>query len=166
MRARCPDGVLLAAWVDGEAEGDVSTHLDECARCLRVVQGHRQVKRRTASLSAGPDPAPGHDLLACLLTVPTAEHARARATRAAAGTGGWSRPAGVAIGALAGAGLVAATWMAPLGGVAGAGGSGAPTRTPVTVPAAGPATSPANSPATSPAAAVNVSLVRWARAQD
>jgi len=162
MRARCPGQELLAAWVDGEVDADVATHLDRCERCARQVRAHRQVKRRTAGLTAQPSPAPGSDLLASLLTVPVAEHTRQRQARCAPGTARWSRPTVVAVGAVAAAGLATVAWMAPTGSdPAGGAGPAAPTVAPVTAPVTAPVIAPVTSSVTSSPAPVSV--VGWMR---
>ena len=166
MRARCPGQELLAAWVDGEVDADMATHLDGCEQCARQVRAHRQVKRRTAGLSAQPSPAPGSDLLACLLTVPVAEHTRQRQARCAPETARWSRPTVVAVGAVAAAGLATAAWMAPTGPVPdGGAGPAAPTVAPVTTSVSAPITPPFTPPVTSPVTSppAPVSVVGWMR---
>lgn len=115
---RCLDGATLAAWIDDELSVDaaraVHAHVDGCDRCEALVRGHRQVKRFTAVLSAGPEPAPREDLLCTLLSLPALEHSRDRAARTAAGTTGTSRLTGAALAAGVGAGLVAVAWFAPV----------------------------------------------------
>lgn len=170
---RCPEGVLLVAWVDDEVDprtaDRLDAHVDGCDRCLRLVRGHRQVKRRTSGLSAQPEPVPNADLVASLLTLPAVEHTRAGRVRRAHGTPGRSRLSGRAVSAGVGAGLVALAWFAPL--TAGTSTSTPPGTNPVEVPSptapvsvAAPPSAPAPAPArvglpTVPAAATTGSAV-------
>jgi len=123
---RCPDGAVLAAWVDDEVAGlpaaAVADHVAGCARCARAARAERQVKLRTLSLrtevsATHPDPA----LLSVLMTVPQAEHDRAlrRAHRASCGNGphgaGGGRLRMAAMGAGAAVWLLAAVWSSPPG---------------------------------------------------
>jgi len=143
----------------------IPAHLDDCARCRRLVRSHRQVKQRTAGLRTLPVPPPGQDLVDRLLRVPAAEHTRDRTRRCATGPAGWSRVTGVAVGALAGTGLVAAAWMAPVG-TAAVGGSGSgqlsPGQPAAVVPTTGAPTTaaPAGVPTAPP------TLARWSPADD
>ena len=136
---RCLDGATLAAWIDNELCDDdaraVQAHVDGCDRCEALGRGHRQVKRFTAVLSAGPEPAPRDDLLCALMRLPALEHSRDRAARTAAGTTGTSRLTGAALAAGVGAGLVAVAWFAPVSTPAPTG----PGASVQTVPTAGPA---------------------------
>ncbi len=147
---RCPEGVLLVAWVDDEVDPPTAdrldAHVDGCDRCLRLVRGHRLVKRRTSGLSTQPEPVPNADLVASLLTLPAVEHTRAGRVRRAHGTPGASRLSARAVGAGVGAGLVALAWFAPLT-------SGSSVSTP-------PGTPPGTNPAEVPSPTDPVSVAR------
>lgn len=176
---RCPDGSLLAAWVDDEVQpatgSAVDAHLQGCGRCAGLVRRERHVRRRTRALSAGPEPTPDEALLRTLLGVPSAEHSRAAAQRRARGTGPSSRLTGRSVGVGLGAGLAAVALLAPFPGAAGPGPAGVvggpaqPAPTPaVTRPSAPDArgmTGAATGTGTPPAAGANAVPVLWAGAQ-
>jgi len=120
---RCPDGEVLAAWVDDEVAGPdaaaVALHIARCARCQRAEIAQRQVKRRTSRLASQPDgPAPDAALMTMLLTLPQTEHdravRRAHKTRCGQVADGPSRLRLAVVGAGALVWLAAAvTWSAP-----------------------------------------------------
>lgn len=158
---RCPDGAMLAAWVDAELDGStvgvVAHHLDDCSDCCRIVQAHRQVKRATTGLSTLGAPAPRDALLDSLLKVPAAEQQRLRTARCASGKPAGSRVAGAAVGAGVGAGLVAVAWLAPIGTAAPASPSGG------AVQPASTSVTPAGLPV---APTTQVTLARWSPDSD
>ncbi|MBA2509730.1 MAG: hypothetical protein H0V32_13710 [Nocardioidaceae bacterium] len=158
---RCPDGAVLAAWVDAELDGStvgaVADHLVDCSGCCRTVQAHRQVKRATTGLSTLGAPEPGDALLDSLLQVPAAEQQRLRTARCASGTPGGSRVAGAAVGLGVGAGLVAVAWLAPIGTAAPeSSGGGALQPAPVSVVPTGLPVTPT----------AQVTLARWSPEHD
>ncbi|CAN5900605.1 hypothetical protein BH20ACT6_BH20ACT6_01660 [soil metagenome] len=153
---RCPDGAVLAAWVDAEldepAADAVAGHLEDCTDCVGIVRAHHQVKRVTTGLCTLPEPAPRDALMHSLLQLPTAEQRRLRTVRCSSGTAANSRIAGAAVGVGVGAGLVAAAWLGPIGTASQPAPGGAPP------PTAGSAVTPAGLPSTPPGP---VTPARW-----
>lgn len=162
---RCPDGALLAAWVDDELDErsarTLGAHLAGCAACSELVRSDRQVKRVTAGLSVRPAPAPDDELVRSLLQLPAAEQRRQRADRCAVGVGPTPRSTGVAVGVGVGAALVAVAWLVPAGASTQPppGGGSSPTL---------PATAPQSAPpvGTLTATVSPVTLARWSRGRD